>query len=241
MPRQINKIDIDLALNEELCELLGAFIGDGFFGRYGSVYQVQFTGDKVLDKSYHYYLLKQIKELFPELKPKIIENKVSNSRRINIYSKDLCDFLENRFGFTPGVKCYSVKIPKEILNSGNKYLYSTIRGIFDTDGGITIDNRKMYLKPYGRIEFVTVSKKLFEQLVKILSKEFSLYTRTFRDKRSYTLTHRIVIYGNKQIERWMQLIGFSNTRHLNKINSLLKPSEGFEPPTCALQERCSSH
>ena len=47
-----------------------------------------------------------------------------------------------------------------------------IRGIFDTDGGVFLDKRKIYKTKYPRIIFQTVSKPLFEQLSSILSKNF---------------------------------------------------------------------
>lgn len=45
-----------------------------------------------------------------------------------------------------------------------------------------------------------------------------------------------------QVAKWMDLIGFSNERHLSKIKLLekSKPKEGFEPSTYSLPRNCAT-
>lgn len=47
--RMWGETDFNMPLSEELCEFLGAFIGDGFTGKYGKTYWTELTGDKTLD------------------------------------------------------------------------------------------------------------------------------------------------------------------------------------------------
>ena len=93
---------------------------------------------------------------------------------------------------------------------------STIRGLFDTDGGIFFDKRKSYCKPYPRIFFNTVSKGLFSQVSDFLSRNFKFYSSYRKENKSYGLE----IYGYKNLKKWMTLVGFSNERHLRKIASV---------------------
>lgn len=206
----------DIELSPEICELIGAFIGDGFFNCYrNKLYQIEFSGDSRYDLDYYNNrIIPIIKEIIPDINPRIYKRE-ANSVRIVFYSKKLFCFLRDYFSFTPGRKTHVVKIPEKILNN-IKFIYPTIRGIFDTDGGVFFDKRSRYKKPYPRIIFQTVSKNLHGQIVKYLTKDFKIYS-FFGEKRK---VYGIEIYGHNQLKKWMSLIGFSNRRHLNKIASI---------------------
>ncbi len=204
-------------LSPEICEVIGAFIGDGFFNCYNNkLYQVEFAGDSRFDIDYYTKrIIPIIKEVFPEVNPRIYKIKLKNAIRIVFYSKKLFCFLRDFLGFIPGKKAYTIYIPKKILIS-KEFLYPTVRGIFDTDGGIYLDKRKKYKEPYPRVIFQTMSKNLYIQLINCLSKEFKLYFKYNLLRKIYS----IEIYGHNQLKKWMSLIGFSNKRHLNKIASI---------------------
>ena len=129
--------------------------------------------------------------------------------------------LSKRFGFIPGGgKSISVKIPKEIIGSGEKFINSTIRGIFDTDGCVFLDKRKIYKNIYPRITLQMISKELHEQLKSYLLGKFSLYCAE-KDIEEKNRAYYIEVYGIKQLKKWMGLIGFSNKRHLDKVKYAL--------------------
>ncbi len=206
-------INSNQELSEDLCEFIGAFMGDGYLDNGKTV---GIVGDSNLDKDYFDYLSKKVKSLF-DLNRAIIKSKDKNASYIKFYSKNLCKMLTERFGFPKGPKTYSVKIPDEILNSKEEHIFSTIRGIFDTDGCVFFDKRKAYTKPYPRITLQINSKPLAEQLVQILSKYFVVSNRSYIKRRNYY----VEVYGHLQFEKWMELIGFSNQRHLNRIERAL--------------------
>ena len=113
-------------------------------------------------------------------------------------------------GFNVGVKNYRVSIPSSIYKS--KLVNFVIRGIFDTDGYIFVDKRKIYKTPYVRIGVSTKSKTLYDQLKLIMLKgKYNVYTRI--DKR-YGI-YNLEIYGNKQVKKWLKEFGFSNTKKKN--------------------------
>ena len=214
--REKKRINFDnMKLTPKICEFIGAFIGDGCFNIYkNKVYHIEFSGDIRYDLPYYKeHIIPTIQSIFPKINPHIKRaHSRENAMRIIFYSKDLFYFLKDFIGFTPGKKAHSIYIPNNILNS-RELLNSTIRGIFDTDGGVFLDKRKSYRKIYPRISFYTVSSILFNQIYLYLSKEFNLYKR-FDEKRQIYI---IEIYGNNQLHKWMSLIGFSNKRHLNKV------------------------
>lgn len=215
--KKIKEFTSNIELSNEICEFMGAFIGDGFFNCYNNkLYQIGFSGDSRLDLEYYTKtIIPNIKKSFPYLNPHIYKIKDKNSMNIIFYSKELFYYLKDVIGFIPGKKVYTVSIP-EIILKNESFIYPTIRGIFDTDGGVYLDKRKDYKRYYPRIIFQTVSKNLYSQLISILSKEFKIYHR-YNPKRNIYL---IELYGYQNIKKWMSLIGFSNKRHLDKIASV---------------------
>ncbi|MDO8647079.1 MAG: LAGLIDADG family homing endonuclease [Candidatus Diapherotrites archaeon] len=204
------KIDENIPLSEEFCEFVGAFIGDGWLDYSNS--SVGIVGNRSLDSEYLIRLKNNAQSVFG-LNGKLSERKDCLATVLRLNSKMLCELFVNRFGFPKGAKTHSVRIPEEILNSEEQFIFAVIRGIFDTDGCVFLDKRKIYKKPYPRISLQIVSKNLAEQLFMILSKEFIVY-KGFNASRH---SQYIEIYGIEQLQKWMRLIGFSNERNLRKV------------------------
>ncbi len=209
------KFDINMSLSPELCEFIGAFIGDGFTNKYQSRYFVQITGDKVLDYEYHYNYLNLLCQKTFNSQPRIYVTE--NGLRFNIYSKTLFEMLTKRFQFPAGKKSYTVVIPEEIYNS--EFLKYTLRGMFDTDGGIGVDKRKTYKIPYIRINYTSVSKKLIKQVnLSLLKLEIP---HSIHKKGNSWM---IQINGVRNVKRFLVQVGFSNKRHLEKVRYLITVS-----------------
>ncbi|MBW3015624.1 LAGLIDADG family homing endonuclease [Candidatus Woesearchaeota archaeon] len=204
----------------ELCEFIGALIGDGYIGHYNKSYFVKVIGDQTLDEEYLCsHIPRLVRICFPNLRPKLFYRTDENTLVLSYYSKKLVFFLLNIVKFPVGKKSDTIAMPQIILDADKKFIFATIRGIFDTDGCIFFDKRKVYRKPYPRITLQTNSKPLYIQLKNILSEYFSLYTQESKHKATGKDKFYIEVYGHKQLKRWMSLIGFSNIRHLNKINA----------------------
>lgn len=236
----VTNFNLEIPLTENLCEFIGAFIGDGNLnlnkkGRFN----VNIVGHSKLDYN---YLTKYIPSLILPIihrKTSVYFRKNTNAMRIGFSSKFLGKLLTERFRFPAGAKTYTVQIPEEIINAEERFVFATIRGIFDTDGCVFIDKRKIYLKPYPRITLQVTSQNLANQLEIFLSKYFKVYSsktnRKIKEPKKFN-SHEIYaveIYGLEQLEKWMKLIGFSNERHSNKVKPLFddKLLAGFEPAT----------
>lgn len=203
----------EIKLDNKICEIIGAFIGDGYIGKYNNIYTIGFAGNQKLDEDYiNRHLFNLIIKKFPYTNPHVKYRNDENTIMLRVYSKRLFNLFIN-LGFKPGKKSHSVEIPSLILEN-KQFMNFTIRGIFDTDGCIFFDRRKSYKKPYPRITLQTASIPLINQLEVYLSKTFKLYvSKSNRDGyRNY-----IEIYGHKQLERFLKQIGFSNKRHLDRI------------------------
>lgn len=204
----------NIKLNKEICEFIGAYIGEGYLAHYGKhQYLIGISGDKKYDEDYlKNYLVSLIKRNFPSTKPRLYYRTDENTLMLRVNSKQLYD-LFIKFGFNTGKKSRNIKIPENILKN-KEFMNATIRGIFDTDGCIFLDKREAYKKPYPRITLQLSSQKLLDQLENHLSRNFKLYVnKNNRDGyRNY-----IEIYGHRHLETFLKQIGFSNKRHLDKI------------------------
>jgi len=206
--------DINLELSTELCEFMGAFIGDGFTGRYGGSYLTQFTGDARYEWEYFKHSLAPIAQKLFNINARL--KAVENTLRMNFRSKSLYLLLTERFRMPLGRKNLTVRIPEEIIEEGQNFVVATLRGIADTEGTVFFDLRPIYDIPYPRIQTCTTSPPLASQIRGILRKMgFSIYTR--EDKRTGHPVFHTEIYGLTQLQKWLREIGFSNKKHLDKI------------------------
>lgn len=213
LPKLKYNFDINLSLNKSICEFIGAFIGDGFTNKYGGHYLTQFTGDLRLDYEYYNKTIIPIVRSYFKVKPYI--KKVDNTLRVNFCSKRLYELLTQRLKFPAGKKSYTVKIPQEILNSNKVLIAATLRGLYNTDGSIFFDKRLTYRKPYPRVYIKLINKELIKQ-VYLLLKSFGL--KPTITKNEYV----IQINGKEEVKKFLENVGFSNSRHLNRIEKWKK-------------------
>jgi len=208
------EFDINMPLSEELCEFLGVIIGDGCTNKYQNMYQTQIAGDKMLDKEYYLNRFSHICTCLFNIQPNIIFR--PSGLYVNLYSKRVFELLTKRFKIPKGIKCYTVKIPAEIIHSSDNLLKHTLVGMFNTDGGVGFDKRKAYKKPYIRINYTSVSKQLISQLNTILNNfhiSHSVHTRGS--------AQMIQINGERNVKLFLSKIGFSSPRHLKKVSYLI--------------------
>ena len=215
-----NYMDSEIELSKELCEVIGAFMGDGnIYNNKNCHYRTQFSGDSRLDLEYYEKRICPIIQNIFCAKPNIKKVKGKNAIRVNFYSKNLYFFFREFLNLKTERKTHVIRIPDFFFNSSNKIkLNHLVRGLFDTDGGVFLDKRKIYKTPYPRWFFHTVSEELHEQLKEYLSKHFNIYT--YRRKYKFpnnSDSFAIEIYGKEQLKKWMNLIGFSNPRHSSKV------------------------
>lgn len=210
--------DINMPLSKELCEFVGVIIGDGCTNKYGRAYQTNISGDKLLDLDYYQTKILPIcKNLF-NMDLKILFR--DSGIYINLYSKKVFNILTERFNIPKGVKCYTITIPKEILDSSKELIAATLRGMFNTDGGIGIDKRKTYKKPYIRINYTSASPTLINQISSILNSYSIMHSIHITNKLNEHTCQQIQINGEKNVKIFMNNIGLSNLRHTKKLEYL---------------------
>ncbi len=196
-----------MILNTNLCELIGCIIGDGnIYDK--RPYYVEITGNPKDDFLYFKDLLGIIKsELNYDAKTFIR----SGGIRIRINNKEFVNFLK-WLGIPAGRgKFKKVRIPTKIFGGQSDLLKACIRGIVDTDGCVSFDKRKVYKDPYIRIMLHMNNRKLLSEISMILNR---LHIENKLPKNYDTL----YINGKENVEKYIKIIGFRNSRHSKKVD-----------------------
>ncbi len=205
-------------ITPELAEETGWHIGDGSMNYYEKhdgkekcVYQLR---GHIEDDKEHY--INRIKPIFKILYNVDISLREMPSTRVfgfQIWSNALFRFKES-LGLRRGPKLELV-IPDAFLLS-NKIKAAVLRGIFDTDGCVYFVKKKLSM--YPRMEICTISLKLAEQL-RVLFNELGLRATMYKDSAPRGNRHqsyRVVIRGKEMFDRFMEVIGPKNSKHIKK-------------------------
>ena len=207
-------------------EFYGILLGDGWIGRYPyknkSAHIIGISGHSKLDRKFFIYCQKNIEKLFNR-RGYLKEKMKSKSIELQIGHKILLETLNKELGFPIGKKGRGLKINHKILSLKFNKLRYVIRGIFDTDGSFYLDKTPAN-NYYPCISIQMKAPILIKQLKDILVEQG--FKVLYREKKDM-----ITLKGKIQLKKWMNEIGSSNSKHLDKINALVAQS-GLErqPP-----------
>ncbi len=192
--------------SKELAEFIGIMLGDG--GITNRAKQLQITLNNKDDKEYIEFVCSLIKKLFNK-KPSIFKCKNAVASKILVSNMNLIDYLI-KLGLKTGNKFkLQVDIPDWIKNN-TLYSIACVRGLVDTDGCVFKHtyrvNNKFY--SYKKLVFTSYSQPMRKSVYSIL-KSIGLKPRfsSYRDIR---------IDSQKDMEMYFNLVGSSNSKHLNK-------------------------
>ena len=260
-------IRIPNKMTKELSELIGIITGDGCIGIYkGKGYihhEIKFSGHRT--EEYDYYT-EHVNGLFNFLFNASIKLRVfkssGNELSSRIGSKAILSFLSRALYLPTRNKASVTKIPEYIKSSSPEIKTAFIRGLADTDFCIAFKKKHKNMHYYPVISVRQKSKTIIEDVSNALKElGFYLYTQynmSVKYQRGFTATqHAIYISGEKNLSKWINLIGFNNPKHMTKYlvwkkfgqcppyttlvqrrKTLITGLGGFEPPTPALGGQC---
>jgi len=214
-------------------ELIGVYLGDGSIIFKPPIHQFEICGNAD-DEQYYFSkisgFLKKEFDLNPRIRVK--PEKGGQSLRLTVNNKNFVLYLRNELKLKFENKTFEGHIPKEFLDwEKSKHI---IRGIFETDGSLYFSKSKKNKYPtYPRIEILTSSGKLTEQLMGILKEKGFLVQRRPHGSK----TTRIYLSGDNMLEKWIKEIGFSKIKTITKHQ--IYKELGYYLPRCSLKERMS--
>lgn len=188
-------------ITPELAEEIGAHLGDGCLSKNRNYFSIK-TNKK--EEDYMRYLFKLYKKLY-NLDLKMM--RLSSVVGFEVYSKALCDFKNKVLGLPYGEKIHKIEIPKAVTDTKNKEVYyALIRGLFDTDGCISIIKKNN--KGYPVISLSIKSEKLIKQVAEMLRKLGYI---------PFSKGYRVSLNGIVMFKKWVKEIGSNNSKNINKL------------------------
>ena len=228
-------------LNAELAEDIGFHLGDGYMNEYSMPsnphkYDFVYSGHAVDDKPYYENILLQRKLKLFNIKPKI--RITNNEIRIRILSKAILTYFRDVIGVCSGNKLHA-KIPEIIMKSDKKNKVAFLRGLYDADGSMIFLKKYKKFHYYPTIRIGLISKSIIYNLKDLLRHFNFTFTLFSKLPHGYTSDTKIQfcidINGVKNCEKWIELIGFNNQKHLMKYK--IWKRFGFCPPSLDV-EKC---
>jgi hypothetical protein len=195
--------------NSKLAELMGIMIGDGCISHTKRWYFISISGNLSNEKLFFENVIIPILSKIRNKKVVYKTFKKYNKIEVNFSDKNLFYYFK-ALGYPEGEKSNKILIPSMFLNSKLKKF--VIAGIFATDGCLAIVNNNGIL--YPRVEFRSNSIKLLSQIKYILN---SLGMKG----GLYPKFGRLQYNGKKQLNIFLNKIGFINPKHLERYNKWL--------------------
>lgn len=197
-------------ITSEIAELIGLMAGDGCLSLDGKAKRIYISGHKKDDLKYHQQTTKKLFKKIFNKEVNIQFKKHENTLFIRFSDKRI--FKELAKYLPIGKKYENLQIPNQILKN-KKNLFAFTRGLSDTDGCIVFSKQHRDYPYYPRIEITSKSQSLLQTLLSELKKNGFYGSVSHKGKQSF----RLEFPGNKNLDRWLKIIGFNNKKHLKKI------------------------
>ena len=210
---------VNVNMEEKIAEFVGVMLGDGNIGIYnckaGNKIKKQHRIKVTLDsRNKHYidYVFNLMKDVL-DVEPRICFKKKENAVDIATYRKEKFFYVLNEIGLKVSPKWNTMEIPQKFMK---KELHAHIlRGLFDTDGSVTIFNNNGII--YPRIEIRICPSPAQNQFIDILNKLDFNYKVQKLEKGKI----KIRISGIKELKKWFDIVGSSNRSHIQRANQFL--------------------
>ncbi|MEM2878921.1 MAG: DNA topoisomerase VI subunit B [Candidatus Hadarchaeales archaeon] len=204
-------VNIPPRVNAELMWFVGAMAGDGHVGsptdnRWG--YSLFFHNK---DKELVNRMKKALRELFGLEAREYFDERVGNFT-LETSSSIVAEIL-NYFGVPPGDKTTSLHLPEQVLNLSDDLVKAYLRGLFDTDGGLS--------RPYREVTFGLMSREVVEKTVLLLLR-FGIISRFRENRKKDKLSYQLVISGKENLTRFANTIGFTSRRKRELLQKFIK-------------------
>ena len=197
-----NDIKIPEDLNEDIMELFGIVIGDGSIQEKSPSIRVVNADKEIID-----FVTKTFEKEF-NVKPDIRQAEHSKvCKEISVHSRIVVDFFKY-YGISGSTR--TKRIPEALFFRNEKEIGALLRGLFDTDGSIHINNNE---QPIISISFS--NEKLMKDTILLLAKIgiVGKFNRNEDNEKG-----RIVITGKRNIEMFKKKVGFRIKRKAEKLD-----------------------
>ena len=211
-------------LSSELAEETGLHIGDGTMNFYinkgGCTGKYSLRGHINDDVKHYDIRVKKLYSLLYSLEINLSKMKSTGVYGFQVWTDGIVNFKHKILKLPMGKKL-DIIIPNCFID---KYFVDVVRGIFDTDGCIYLENKNNKL--YPRIQIGTISRGLSEQLKNNLLRLGFRATAFVEDRRDkgWNNLYTLSIRGEEMLKKWMKIISPANPKHISKFDFFVKNS-----------------
>ena len=211
-----NKGDLFMKLSKNASELLGIMFGDGCLSSVSNRNVIYISGHKIDDYNFHDIVTRKLFRIVFNREIDINFRKDENTLFIRFSDKHIFD--EFRYLGMPVGKKYPNLIIPVAIKSDRDLMFAFLRGLMATDGCVVFSKQHRDYAYYPRIELTSKSKNFLAGIYGFL-KQNDFYGSLSNKGRGY----RLEFPGIKNLHNWIQKIGLSNNKHMNKIQAHLGP------------------
>lgn len=231
--KKIQDLILPSNYSKELAEETGIHIGDGCMNIYRHATDAVYTysGHAKDDYDFSIYVKKLLKSLY-NLEPSY--ERIQKNTILLAYCRVGLIRFKHKLGLPLGPKI-NIKIPQWVF-SKRKFKVACLSGIFATDGCLLFQKKNRNVGYYPRLSITSKSEILTNQINSIFN-EFGIKSTVSCNKRILprhpNKTWSVLIYGKKNLNKFVKIIGFSNPKHFRKHKEWEKmvPEAGYEPTT----------
>ena len=217
-----------MILDEEMAEVIGAFIGDGCLSKWNADGRekraVVFTGSWKNDTAYYNDVIVPSIKGWTKSSITPYHRKKENTILVRIFDKGMIDFLL-QLGFNFGKKAGTVVVPDAILYNPS-LAKACVRGIFNTDGTVYRRYSRLYVKHgmisssmlnYAVVQIKMKSKYLIQQVYDILQ---SLGYRPNKIASDNNGSWLVRLNRQEEIARFFSEIATTHSYHIQRYNNI---------------------
>ncbi len=188
-----------------LAEFIGIMLGDGHIDEH----QITISISNKVDRDYGQFVGELIEKLFGIATATRVRK---NTLIVVAGSKNLIDYLIG-CGLKKGDKVtQQINMPKWIFKD-KEFMKGCLRGLVDTDGGIYFHNHTTKGIRYRHIGLCFTNNSL--PLLNSAKRIFLTLDLNVKCNNK----NRVFLYGEKEVERYLELVGTSNPKHLTRFKS----------------------
>lgn len=197
----LKEIKIPKSVDENIFEIIGQLLGDGYLPKNKNNISLVSNDDEIIN-----YFSRTVKSKFDLEVPLYQAGNSETCKEANINSKMFNEYLKHiglKFG-----RGNEKEIPSIIYHRTEKEIGALLRGIFDTDGSISINNGGNPI-----ISLTLKNRKMMQQILELLM--FLGITPYYKNQRNkYGI---IRIHGSKNINLFKEKINFRIKRKADKL------------------------
>ncbi len=210
------KIKLPPSPTKDLAEFVGILTGDGHISFTEQSHDIYVCGNSVTDCKYlTIHVFNLIHYLF-NLRSFTYFRKNTKAIVVRFRSQAIKEYFYKMGYYKLRT---NIKIPSWVLQG--EFSSPFLRGLIDTDGSVFV-SKKPGIEQYPCIELTTVSLQLAvlakESLTKLGFRVANV--RSYKYKQWENLSFKVSLYGQKNLVKWIETIGFSNLYKLSRAQSM---------------------